>query len=117
MSGFLLRFVKRGNQFAIAGGHHLVNVSQGMVEARWPREEWKPNMAELECQKKMLKRRAIPLQMMDIQLDIICWMFLHYLWKRIIPKTRTSFFKIIMVKFESHFNNFGNICFFSLNSL
>ena len=30
----------------------------------------------------MLKKRAISLQAMDFQRDIICWMFLHYfIWK------------------------------------
>ena len=48
MLGFLLRFVKGGNKFAIAGGCHLVNVSQGIMGARWPWEGWKPNMEELE---------------------------------------------------------------------
>ena len=37
-----------GNKFAIAGVRHLVNVSQGIMGATWPREEWKPNTAELE---------------------------------------------------------------------
>ena len=47
-AGFLLRFVKGGNTFAIAGGRHLVNVSQGMLGVRWPQEEWKANMVELK---------------------------------------------------------------------
>ena len=42
--GFLLRFVKGGNKFAIVGGCPL---SQGMMGVRWPREERKPNMVEL----------------------------------------------------------------------
>ena len=33
-AGFLLRFVKGGNKFAIAGGHHLFNVCQGMIGLR-----------------------------------------------------------------------------------
>ena len=32
----------------IGGGHHLVSVSQGMMGVRWAREEWKPNMEEVE---------------------------------------------------------------------
>ena len=43
----MLRFIKGGNQFAIADGRHL-GVSQGMMGARWLQEEWKPNTAELE---------------------------------------------------------------------
>ena len=43
-SGFLLGFVKGGNKFVIAGGYHLVNVSQRIMGTRWPQEEWKPNM-------------------------------------------------------------------------
>ena len=40
--------LKGGNKSPIAGGHHLVNVSQGMTGVRWLWEEWKANMAELE---------------------------------------------------------------------
>ena len=32
----------------MAGECKLVNVSQRMMVASWPPEEWKPNMAELE---------------------------------------------------------------------
>ena len=44
----LLRLVKGSNKFAITGGSHLINVAQEMMGVRWPWEEWKPNMAELE---------------------------------------------------------------------
>ena len=33
LTGFSLRFVIGGNKFAIAGGYHLVNVSQGLIKA------------------------------------------------------------------------------------
>lgn len=46
--GFLLGFAKGGNKFAIAGGRHLVNVSQEIMEARWPQKECELNMAKLE---------------------------------------------------------------------
>ena len=42
-AGLLLRFVKRGDTFALAGGHHL----PGNDGTRLPQEEWKQNMAEL----------------------------------------------------------------------
>ena len=45
-------------KFAIAGGRHLVNVSQGMMGARWPREQCKPNMAELEVSVVFDKRKC-----------------------------------------------------------
>ena len=58
-SGFLLRlFVKGGNKFAIAGVRHLVNVSQGIMGPRWPPEEWKPNMVELEVSIVSDKRKC-----------------------------------------------------------
>ena len=49
----------------MAGECELVNVSQGMMVASWPPEEWKPNMAELEVSvvfdelKIMFKPRVI----------------------------------------------------------
>ena len=46
--------------------------------------------AELEVtivfdERKCSKQRAISLQAMDFQCDIICWMFLHYLWQEPCP--------------------------------
>ena len=57
-TGCLLRFVKGGNKFAIAGGCHLVNVSQGMIGARWMQEEWKPNMAVFEVSVVLDERKC-----------------------------------------------------------
>ena len=60
--------------------------------------------------KKCPNQERFLLQAMDFQHDMIFWMFLHHLWIYMsgIPKTRTSFFKIIMINFESGLNNFRN---------
>ena len=76
-SGFLLRFVKGGNKFVIAGGRHLVNVSKEMMGASWPREEWKPNMAELEVSvvfdnRKCSNQEQFLYRPCNFQRDIIC---------------------------------------------
>ena len=74
-------------------------------------------MVELEVsvdseEGKMLTPRAISLQAMDFQLnyDVICWISLNINYGKESPKTRTSVFQNMM-KFESGFNNFGNIFF------
>ena len=83
--GFVLRFVKGGNKFAIASGRHLVDVSQGMMGVRWLCEEWKPNMAKLKVsivfdeRKCSNQKQFLP---MDFQCDDVCWMFLQSLWKK-----------------------------------
>ena len=41
----------------MAGGYEIVNVSQGMMQASWLQEEWKPNMAELEVSVVFDERR------------------------------------------------------------
>lgn len=49
---------KGGIEFAKTGVRHLVNVSQGMMGARWPREEWDPNMAKLEVSIVLDERKS-----------------------------------------------------------
>ena len=90
--------VKGGNKFAIAGGHHFVHVSQRMMGTRWSWEEWKPNMAKLEVcvvflWKKMLKPRAISLQVVNFSM----WHYLldvFTLFREELPKTWMNFLKI-----------------------
>lgn len=53
----------------------------------------------------MLKPKAISLQAMDFQLDIFCWMFLHYLCKGNF-QNKDKFCQNNMMNCESGVNNF-----------
>ena len=115
----MLRFVKGGNTFAIVGGHHLVNVSQGMLGVRWPQEEWKPNLVELKVSIVFDKRKCAnqgrflhSRWIFNMMLSAGCFYIVH---GKEIPKTRTSFFQNTM-NFGSGFNNFGNI-FFTISGI
>ena len=65
--------------------------------ARWPQEEWKPNMAELEVsvvideRKMMLKSRAISLQLMDFKHDIYLLDVFTSFMERKFPKQKQVF--------------------------
>ena len=101
-AGFLLRFVKGGNKFAIAGGRHLVHVSHGMMGTKRLREEWKPNMAGLEVsifffyERKRPNKEQFLYRRWIFKLLILsagCFYIIYKKKKTEIHKTRTSFFK------------------------
>ena len=59
-AGFLLRFVKGGNKFAIVQQVDIVNVSQGRMGENWPQEEWKPNISrELRHEPKIVFSKSV----------------------------------------------------------
>ena len=98
LAEFLLRLLKGGNKFAMAGGGHLVNVSQGLMETWWSLK-FKPRVISF-------------LQVINFQCDIICWMFfLHYLWKGNSQNKDKVFQNMIVMIFERDFNYFGHFFF------
>ena len=79
------------------------------MEARWPWEERKPNVAELEVCVVFDERKCSNQErwIFNVILSARCF---YIIYGKEIPKIRTSFFQNTM-NFESSFINFGNIFF------
>ena len=81
---------------------------------RWPREEWKPNMAELEAsvvfdkRKRPNKEQFLYRQLIFNVSNIIRWMFFHYSRKGNSGNKDEFFSKYCTMNCESGFSNFGN---------